>query len=94
MTSVLNAEQRIRATLLNRLHLRSPEPDVDLFQTGVLDSLSFVDMLVALEAEFSIHIPLDQVDLNDFRSIAAIAAYIEQDMTQKNEISACSNIRQ
>jgi D-alanine--poly(phosphoribitol) ligase subunit 2 len=92
MTHVLNVEQRIQATLLNRLHLQSPEPDVDLFQTGVLDSLSFVDMLVALEAEFSIQIPLDQVDLDDFRSIAAIAAYIESATTSKAPLGKHSTV--
>ena len=76
-TSPVSVEQRIRTILRERLQIDAPASGQDLFQTGILGSLSFVDMLVALEEEFVIHIALDQVDLADFRSIAAICDYIQ-----------------
>jgi methoxymalonate biosynthesis acyl carrier protein len=76
-TSFPDVEQRIRKILNDRLQIESPAPDQDLFQEGILDSLSFVDMLVALEGEFSITIALDQVDLDDFRSITRICNYVK-----------------
>jgi acyl carrier protein len=76
MTRFVDIEERIQTILHQRLQVEAPASDEDLFQAGILDSLSFVDMLVALEDEFSIQIPLDQVDLNDFRSISKIGDYI------------------
>jgi len=87
MTQDLSTEERIQSTLLNHLHIQAPSPEEDLFQTGILDSLSFVDMLVALENEFSIHIALDQVDLDDFRCIAKIGNYIESLTQSTNKVS-------
>ena len=75
-TSFPSVEKRIRKILNDRLQIEPPASDQDLFQEGILDSLSFVDMLVALEGEFSITIALDKVDLDDFRSISRICDYI------------------
>ena len=75
-TSFPSVEQKIRKILDDRLQIEPPASDQDLFQEGILDSLSFVDMLVALEGEFSITIALDKVDLDDFRSISRICDYI------------------
>ena len=53
-----------------------PAVDIDLFETGLIDSLVFIDLLLALEEEFSMEIALDRVNLDDFRSIARIASFI------------------
>ena len=80
MTTLLGSEcteQRIRTLLCDRLQIEPPARDEDLFQSGSLDSLSFVDMIVALEEEFSLHVSLEQIIPDNFRTIAAISAYIE-----------------
>jgi acyl carrier protein len=76
MTSLDNIKERVQRILNERLQVESPAADEDLFQAGILDSLSFVDMLLALEEGFSIHVALDQVDLNDFRSVSKICEYV------------------
>lgn len=76
MTLPLSVEQRIQKIVCDLLQIQAPTADQDLFDSGVLDSLSFVDMLVGLEEEFSVRIPLDRIDLSDFRSITRIAAYV------------------
>ena len=85
MMGLSDIERRIQTVLHGRLQIDAPALDEDLFETGILDSLSFVDMLVALEREFSIQIPLDQVELNDFRSISRIATYIASDGRPSHE---------
>ena len=85
MTGLSDIEQRIQTILHGRLQIDAPALDEDLFEAGILDSLSFVDMLVALEREFSIQIPLDQVDLNDFRSVSRIGAYIASSSRSSQE---------
>ena len=87
MTQPSDLEERIRTILYDRLQIEAPPADQDLIEAGILDSLSFVDLLVAIEEEFSIRIVLDSVDLNNFRSVAMIANYIAQQKTSPNEVA-------
>ena len=50
--------------------------DMDVFETGVLDSIGFVELLAALEQEFGFVFQLDDLELDNFRSVRAIAAFI------------------
>jgi acyl carrier protein len=48
----------------------------DLFDTGALDSLSFVNLLVRIEEEFGLFIALDEIDFDEFRTLESIAAFV------------------
>jgi acyl carrier protein len=69
-------QERIMAIFNEELHVEVPAADVDLFETGLIDSLVFVDLLLALEKEFSTEIALDRINLDAFRSVARIADFI------------------
>ena len=73
--------QRIRAIFTDRLHLEAPGTDVDLFEAGVLDSLALVDLIVELEKDFGFRLPLGQLNIDDFRSFASIAQFVERSQT-------------
>lgn len=76
MSEVAGFQDRIRTLFLKEMHLDVASMDVDLFETGVIDSLAFVNLLVYLEQEFGIRISLDDLELDHFRSIARIAEFI------------------
>ena len=59
-----------------QMNLSIPSYDADLFETGVMDSLTFVDLMIHLEQQFGIHIAADELELDDFRSVAKIAAFV------------------
>jgi acyl carrier protein len=50
---------------------------VDLIRAGVLDSLAFVELVLFLEQEFAVSVPLDEFELDNFRTVKIIAAFIE-----------------
>jgi len=52
-------------------------PDESLFESGVLDSIAIIDMVGALEREFSIRIPDSDLTPRKFDSVARIEAYVE-----------------
>jgi len=54
--------------------------ETDLLAGGVLDSLSFVDLLLYLEEEFHVSISLDELDLTNFQSVSAVAAYVTRQL--------------
>lgn len=66
----------IRALLLDRLSVQVDSPAADLFRSGVLDSMSLVRFILALEDHFGIQIPIDDVDVTAFRSIEAVAELV------------------
>jgi acyl carrier protein len=48
----------------------------DLFDSGLLDSMTFVELLARLEDEFGITFRLQDLELDSFRSVRAIAAWL------------------
>jgi methoxymalonate biosynthesis acyl carrier protein len=69
-------QDRIRDVFVRHLHIQPPSAETDLIETGTIDSLTFVELIAQLEREFSVRIPLDDLDLNHFRSIARISEFI------------------
>ena len=59
-----------------QLEVEVPAPDTDLFETGILDSLRFVELLAALEETFGIQVSVEELELDDFRSVARIARFL------------------
>ena len=58
------------------LGLSVPSAEADLFETGVLDSMSFVELLLQIETVFGLALNLRDVEFENFRSIDRIADFI------------------
>jgi len=75
--------QRIKHLLVDKLHLEGLTPesiadDMSLFGEGLgLDSVDALELVVALEKEFSLRIQSHEVGREAFASVAALAAYVE-----------------
>lgn len=68
--------QGISSLLRDHLNLAPPSADYDLLATGLLDSLAFVTLLLGLERRFGLSIDFNELDLDDFRTMSSIAAYV------------------
>lgn len=53
------------------------EPDADLFEADLLDSLGFTELLVALEDTFGLVIPPTEVDRAELASVNQIVAFVQ-----------------
>ncbi|MGI9002304.1 MAG: acyl carrier protein [Pseudonocardia sp.] len=60
----------------DRLGLDVDGPDTDLLDTGLLDSLALVMLIAALEESFACELPLDDFDLEHFRSARRIVEFL------------------
>lgn len=76
MTDASALRGRIAGLFLARFKLEVPSVDTDLFETGALDSLAFVELLLSLEQEFGIRVSIEALEIDHFRSIARIADFI------------------
>lgn len=68
--------QQLTDLFTNRLNLEVPSVEADLVDTGVLDSLTLIDLLLSLEQEFGVEVSLEEVAIDNFRSIANITQYV------------------
>ena len=76
MTDASGLRERIAALFSSNLNLDVPSIDTDLFETGILDSLAFVDLLLALERTLGVTTSVEDLEVDNFRSIARIAEFI------------------
>jgi acyl carrier protein len=68
--------QQLDAIFFERLHIRVPSPDTDFIATGMLDSLQLVELLLQLEQRFGLRIAIDDIELDDLRTLARLARLI------------------
>jgi D-alanine--poly(phosphoribitol) ligase subunit 2 len=66
----------IRAVLRDHLTVMVESPDVDLLETGLVDSIGLVELILQLEDRFGVSLPMDILEIDDFRSINRIADLI------------------
>lgn len=66
----------IRHLIQERLDVGAGSVDDDLIASGALDSLTLVQLLVDLETHFDITIPLQDLEIDDVRSIAVMARLV------------------
>lgn len=69
-------ERKIREIFERKLDLTLPSAATDLFESGSLDSLSFVELLLQIELAYGLRIPLQDLDLEHFRSIGRLAGFV------------------
>jgi D-alanine--poly(phosphoribitol) ligase subunit 2 len=66
----------IRAVLRDHLTVMVESADVDLLETGLIDSIGLVELILQLEDRFGVSLPMDTLEIDDFRSINKIADLI------------------
>ncbi len=74
MSELTELSQRI-SELFEMMNLEVPSEETDLFETALLDSLKFVELLAHLEEQLGVSVSLDQLEPDNFRSIQRIASF-------------------
>jgi methoxymalonate biosynthesis acyl carrier protein len=68
--------RELNALFREKLFIEVPSPDTDLIESGLLDSLQLVQLLLLIEESLGLRLPLDEVDLDDLRSVTRLAHLI------------------
>jgi D-alanine--poly(phosphoribitol) ligase subunit 2 len=72
--SIAEIEAKV-AQLIEDIILTSVEPDTLLIESGLVDSLSAVDVALAVERECGVKIPPSEIDVH-LESVRTLAQYI------------------
>lgn len=69
-------EGRVVTLMREALQLEVPARDADLFELGLLDSLAVVTLIAEIEVAFGVQLPLDEFDVDDFRTVEHVARFL------------------
>ena len=67
---------RVQRIFAETLNIEVPSDETDLIEAGYIDSLALVELLFALEREFSITVPLDELEIDAFRTVTSIGTLV------------------
>jgi len=68
----------IKRLLETMLSIRVEDTGTDLFRAGYLDSMSLVQLILELEGHFDLALPIQDLDIVEFHSIASMTDLIER----------------
>jgi len=77
-------ENDIRQVLSEEMFIDVGSNDTDLLGAGLLDSLALIQLLVHLEEAFGVKIALDEIEIEDLRSISSIATLVDRSAVAAN----------
>jgi methoxymalonate biosynthesis acyl carrier protein len=83
MSDHSEVRRQIARLFAEQLSVEVPTDDTDLFDSGIVDSLKFVELLVQLEQKFGTKVNLNDLELDNFRSIDRIAQFVMQQSARK-----------
>lgn len=69
-------ERQLHGIFRERLNVEIPSSEMDILETGIVDSLTFVELLVAIEETFGTAVDIEELDLEKFRSIRRMARFL------------------
>lgn len=75
--------------LADKLLVDVDSAEADLLQAGLLDSLALIQLLVHLEERFGVKISLDELEIEDLRSVNSIARLV---VNQKNAATRAESV--
>ena len=73
MLSEEDVASQVQALLAEKLFVTVESHETDLLAAGILDSLTLVQMVMHLEEHFGLRVSVEDLEIEDLRSIHAIS---------------------
>ena len=72
----LEIKGRIKGFILSAVNVPNLADDDNLFESGIVNSLFAVQLMTFIEKTFAIEVGLDDLDIENFKSLNATAAFV------------------
>ena len=69
-------KQVLREFILDSINIRDLGDDDDLFESGIVNSLFAVQWMTFIEKKFKIEIGVEDLDIQNFKSLNAATAFV------------------
>ena len=76
MHDAARLQERVSLIVSEKLHIDFQTPETDLIEAGLMDSITFVKLLLHLEQDFGLPISVDNLEIEDLKSVSRITAFI------------------
>lgn len=67
---------QVHRLLTDHLNIDAPSADSDIVASGALDSFTMVELLATVEEQFGVEVPIETLDVDNFRSARSVADLI------------------
>ena len=68
----------ITAFIKKSINLAVVDPDEDLFDSGIVNSLFAIQLVTFIEKTFGVVVTADDLDIDNFKSVNAIRQFVER----------------
>jgi len=68
----------VREFINGSVNIEAFGDDENLFETGIVNSLFAVELMTFIERRFGIEVGADDLDIENFKSISATAAFVQR----------------
>ncbi len=80
MTHEVDLPEQIQTLLREKLLISVESRDFDIVEAEMLDSLAFTQLLMELTEQFGFNAPMEEMDIDDFRSVNAISQLVAENI--------------
>jgi acyl carrier protein len=74
----LSHRELVESVVRARFDVPADADGLDLLELGYVDSLGLIELIAELETVLGVELPLDQLELDDLRSIDRICAFLDR----------------
>ncbi len=77
-TEEQKVKETVRGFILNSINIPDLKDDDNLFESGIVNSLFAVQLMTFIEKTFTIEVGMDDLDIENFKSLNATTAFVLQ----------------
>ena len=70
-------EEAVLRIYRETLDIEVEDLDLDVFESGLLDSLGLVALVAEIEERFGLRIPFETLEIDEFRTVRSLARVVE-----------------
>ncbi len=75
--------ENIRAYILQNVTLDELDNDLEIFNEGLVSSLFAIELMTFIEKHFAIKITMEDLDLDNFKSVSSITQFVEYKISRR-----------
>jgi acyl carrier protein len=69
-------KETVKRFILSSINIAQLDDDANLFESGIVNSLFAVQLLTFIEKTFAIDVGMDDLDIENFKSLNAATAFV------------------
>jgi len=77
-------KETVRRFILSSIAIAKLDDDDDLFESGIVNSLFAVQLMTYIEKTFAIEVGMDDLDIENFKSLNATTAFVLKKNGRRN----------